>query len=141
MRDFGERKAQAKKFFRRPDPDFWNFDSFLNAFLEESSSTTRFPLFPPEIRGGIGLGGNGLLGSSLDSMRLVSGPTIRPLLDLHGATPRGDAPAYQQFLFGVPRSDYLSVMSGEDLKSQGWLTRNSSCSARTSCCTLILAEA
>ena len=120
MRDFGERKAQAKKFFRRPDPDFWNFDSFLNAFLEEIFVYDALSLiFRPKFGAAFGMGGNGLLGSSLDSMRLVSGPTIRPLLDLHGATPRGDAPAYQQFLFGVPRSDYLSVMTGQDLEESG----------------------
>jgi len=35
MRDFGERKAQATKFFNHPDPDFWCFTSFLDALLEE----------------------------------------------------------------------------------------------------------
>jgi hypothetical protein len=35
MRDFGERRGQALKFFRKPDPDYNSFRSFLTALLEE----------------------------------------------------------------------------------------------------------
>ena len=120
MRDFGERKAQAKKFFRHPDPDFWNFDTFLNAFLEEIFVYDALSLvFRPKFGAAFGMGGKGLLGSNLDSMRLVSGPTIRPLVDLHGGTPLPPAPAFQQFLFGVPRSDYMTIATGQDLEASG----------------------
>jgi hypothetical protein len=99
MRDFGERKAKAKKFFKRPDPDFWNFDTFLNAFLEEIFVYDALCLvFRPKYGASFGMGGRGLLGSNLDSLNLVSGPTIRPLIDIHGGHPRPPAPAYQQFL-------------------------------------------
>jgi 8-oxo-dGTP pyrophosphatase MutT (NUDIX family) len=119
-RDFGERKAKAKKFFKRPDPDFWNFDSFLNAFLEEIFVYDALSLiFRPKFGSHFGLGGKGLLGSDLDSLNLVSGPTIRPLIDIHGGHPRPPSPAYQQFLYGVPRSDYMTLMMGTDIDDAG----------------------
>jgi len=120
MRDFGERKAKVKKFFRRPDPDFWTFDSFLNAMLEEIFVYDALSLvFRPKFGASFGMGGKGLLGSDLDSIRLVSGPTIRPLLDMQGGKPRPPAPAYQQFLYGVPRSDYMTILTGSDIDDAG----------------------
>ena len=122
LRDFGERKAKFERFFRRPDPDFWNFDSFLAAMLEEIFVYDALTvIFRPKFGASFGMGGRGLLGSDLDSIRLVSGPTIRPLLDLQGGTPAAPAPAYQQFLFGVPRSDYMSVIRGTDIDEAGLL--------------------
>ena len=35
MRDFGERRAEAIKFFRQPDPNYFDFSSFMEAALEE----------------------------------------------------------------------------------------------------------
>jgi ADP-ribose pyrophosphatase YjhB (NUDIX family) len=117
MRDFGERKAEATKFFRHPDPDFWSFGSFMDALLEEIFVYDALSLiFRPKYGKGLG---RGLLGSDLDSMRLVSGPTIRPLLDMHGGKPRPPAPSYQQFLYGVPRSDYQTIITGSDIDDYG----------------------
>ena len=120
MKDFGVRKAEAIKFFKRPDPDFWNFDSFLNAFLEEIFVYDALcVIFRPKYGASFGMGGRGLLGSNLDSLNLVSGPTIRPLVDMHGGHPRAPAPAYQQYLFGVPRSDYMTIATGADIDAAG----------------------
>ena len=117
MRDFGERAAKATKFFRHPDPDYWNFSSWLSAVLEEILVFDALALvFRPKYGKGLG---RGLLGSDLDSIRLVSGPTIRPILDMHGGTPRPPAPGYSQYLFGVPRSDYQAVISGSDIDDYG----------------------
>ena len=53
MRDFGERAAEATKFFKRPDPDYWNFSSWLKACLEEIFVFDALPLiFRPEVRQG-----------------------------------------------------------------------------------------
>ena len=86
MRDFGERAAEATRFFRHPDPDFWSFNTFLDALLEEIFVYDALSLiFRPKYGQGLG---RGLLGSDLDSLRLVSGPTMRPLLDMHGGKPQ-----------------------------------------------------
>lgn len=120
MRDFGERKAKFVRFFSRPDPDFWNFDSFLNAVLEEIFVYDALAvIFRPKFGASFGMGGRGLLGSDLDSLNLVSGPTIRPLIDLHGGHPKPPAPAYQQFLYGVPRSDYMTIAMETDISEAG----------------------
>jgi 8-oxo-dGTP pyrophosphatase MutT (NUDIX family) len=120
MKDFGERKAEATKFFKHPDPDFWNFSSFLDALLEEILVYDALALiFRPKYGASFGMGGRGLLGSDLDSLNLISGPTIRPLVGMHGEKPRPPAPAYQQYLYGVPRSDYMTLATGQDIDDYG----------------------
>lgn len=117
MKDFGERAALATKFFRRPDPDYNTFSSWLGAVLEEIFVYDALALiFRPKYGKGLG---RGLLGSDLDSVRLVSGPTIRPVLDMHGGHPAPPSVAWQQYLYGVPRSDYPTVINGSDIDEYG----------------------
>lgn len=117
MRDFGERRAEAEKFFRRPDPDFFSWTSWLDAALEEIFVFDALSLlFRMKWAKGKG---KGLFGSDLDSLSLISGQTIRPLVDLHGARPRPPAPAYQQYLYGVPRCDLMSLIMERDIEDGG----------------------
>lgn len=117
MRDFGERRAKAVKFFRRPDPNYFAFSSWLKALLEEIFVFDALSLLLRPKRGR-GLG-RGVLGSDLDCLWLCNGPTFRPLLDLHGGTPRPPAPAYQQYLYGVPRSDFMTMVDEQDIRAAG----------------------
>ncbi len=117
MKDFGQRKAEAMRFFNHPDPDFWSFHSFLEALLEEIFVYDALSIiFRPKYGAGLG---RGLLGSDLDHIKLISGPTIRPLLNIHGGHPAPPAPAYQQYLYGVPRSDIQSIIRGTDIDDYG----------------------
>ena len=117
MKDFGERRAEAIKFFRKPDPNYFTWNSFLDALLEEVLVFDAMSLI---FRRKWGKNrGRGLLGSDLDSLNLINGPTIRPLRDLHGATPRPPAPAYQQYLYGVPRTDLMTIMMDRDIEEGG----------------------
>ena len=63
--------------------------------------------------------GRGLCGSDLDCFELVDGATIRPLLDLHGGVPRPPAPAWQQYLKSVPRSDFTTMWNERDIEEAG----------------------
>ena len=45
-------------------------------------------------------------GGALYALELIAGETVKPLLDLPGRPPRPPAPAYQQFLYGMPAGDY-----------------------------------
>ena len=117
MRDFGERRGKAVAFFRRPDPDYFSWASFIDDALEQMFVFDALSLYIAPKRGK-GLR-KGLLGSDLDSLQLIDGQTIRPLYDLHGATPRPPAPGYQQYLEGVPRSDFSTVWSGRDIEEAG----------------------
>jgi 8-oxo-dGTP pyrophosphatase MutT (NUDIX family) len=117
MRDFGERKAQAVKFFKKPDPDYFSWNTFIDAFMEEVFVFDALSLL---FRNKWAKNqGRGLLGSDLDSLSLLSGQTIRPLLGMHGETPRPPAPAYQQFLYGVPRVDLMTLVTDRDLEYGG----------------------
>jgi hypothetical protein len=117
MADFGKRRAQAMKFFRHPDPDYFSWTSWIDALLEEVFVFDSLSLF---LRPKWGKGmKKGLLGSDLDSLELLNGATIRPLLDMEGATPRPPAPAYQQYLYGVPRSDLMTMISQRDIDDGG----------------------
>jgi SPP1 gp7 family putative phage head morphogenesis protein len=117
MADFGKRRAKAVQFFKRPDRDYGSYALWLSALLEEVLVYDALSILIRPVRGKGR--GKGLLGSDLDSFMLVHGPTIRPLLDLHGGTPRPPAPAYQQYLHGVPRSDYLTMITQADLDELG----------------------
>lgn len=113
MKDFGERRGQAVKFFRRPDPDYFNWQSWMSAAMEE---VLVFDALSIVLRPKWGRGlKKGLLWSDLDSLNLISGPTVRPLYDMNGATPRPPAPAYQQYLYGVPRVDLMTMIRERDL--------------------------
>jgi hypothetical protein len=116
-KDFGERRAKAMRFFRRPDPDYFSWNTFIDAFLEEIFVYDALSLYISPKRGR-GLG-KGLLGSDLDCLQLISGPTIRPLYAIDGSFPRPPAPAYQQYLYGVPRSDFMQLVTGRDIEESG----------------------
>lgn len=104
-----------KTFFAQPDPDYYNFHSWLSALLEEVFVVDALALYlhPSRERG------KGVLGSDLAALELLDGTTIRPLLDHRGQTPRPPAPAYQQYLYGVPRVDLLDVILGRDVELLG----------------------
>lgn len=117
MKDFGERRAKAIKFFRQPDPNYFSFASFMKAALEEIFVFDALSVLMKPKRGR-GLK-KGVLGSDLDCLQLVDGPTIRPLVSLDGGYPRPPAPAYSQFLYGVPRSDIMAMVDERDIVEAG----------------------
>ena len=117
MRDFGERQAQVKKWFRRPDPNYFTFGAWLDAMLDQVFVFDALSLYMCPVKGR-GMG-KGLLGSDLDSLWLVDGETIRPLTGMHGEYPAPPAPSAQQYLYGVPRSDFTQMVDGRDLQEQG----------------------
>jgi len=49
--------------------------------------------------------GRGRLGSDLYALELIPGDTIKPLIDVRGAPPVPPNPAYQQFIWGIPRTE------------------------------------
>ena len=117
MKDFAQRRAEAVKFFRHPDPDYYSWNSWLDAVLEEIFVFDALSIL---LRPKWGKRqGKGLLGSDLDSLALINGPTIRPLYDINGSYPRPPAPAYQQYLYGVPRTDLMSMITNRDIEQSG----------------------
>ena len=83
----------VKKFFKRPD-GINNFEAWLNMVLEEVLVTDALTLWPVMERG------------QLSAVELIDGTTIKPLVDMRGATPRPPMPAYLQIIWGTPQSSY-----------------------------------
>jgi 8-oxo-dGTP pyrophosphatase MutT (NUDIX family) len=110
MQDFAKRRAQAIEFWRRPDPYYPDFSSWFDTMLEEVFVTDALALYVQPARGQ----GKGVLGSSLGALDLIDGSLIRPLVDIRGGKPTPPNPAYQQYLYGVPRVDLMTLLLGED---------------------------
>ena len=109
--DFQKRRREMLQFWKRPDPQYASFRSWLAAVLEELFVVDAISLYvhPPR------LDGKGVLGSNLASLDLLDGSTIRPLLDLRGGTPSPPNVAYQAYEWGVPRVDLAQVMLEDDI--------------------------
>jgi hypothetical protein len=112
--DFDKRKAEIEEFFEHPDSDrakYPTFGSWLGALLESLFVTDAMALHfhPPRTKG------KGPFGSDLASLDIIDATTIRPMLDLHGQTPAPPNVAYQQYLWGVPRLDMMSIIQAEDV--------------------------
>jgi hypothetical protein len=110
--DFQDRRRKALKFFKRPDPNYHDFAGWLSAVLEDVFVIDALALYihPSRVQG------KGLLGSDLAALEVLDGSTIRPLLDVRGGTPRPPSPAYQQYLWGVPRTDLMDIILEADIE-------------------------
>jgi 8-oxo-dGTP pyrophosphatase MutT (NUDIX family) len=110
-REFDERRRKLLKFWRRPDVNYFSFRDWFKVLLEDvlvidALSVYLWPSKRP---------GKGPLGSNLGQLAVIDGATIRPLVDTHGATPLPPNPGYQQYLFGVPRTDLVTMPADEDI--------------------------
>ena len=110
-KDMRQRAAKIVSWFKRIDSNYYGFQNWFTAALEQQIVIDALSLYLAPTR----VDGKGLFGSDLAELQLLDGSTVRPLYDIHGARPGGGLPAYQQFLYGVPRSEYTAIMSGEDL--------------------------
>ncbi len=115
-REFSRRRAEAVKFFKRPDPEkYHTFSAWLSAVLEDIFVIDALSIYlqPSRSRG------KGLLGSDLAALCLIDGSSVRPLLDIRGGTPQPPAPAYQIYDYGVPRVDLMTALTGDDVAEMG----------------------
>jgi 8-oxo-dGTP pyrophosphatase MutT (NUDIX family) len=110
--DFQQRRATAIQFFNHPDPNYHDFQSWMNAVLEDLFVVDALTIYLHPSR----VPGRGLFGTDLASLDALDGTTIRPLLDIRGGVPRPPAVAFQQYLWGVPRSDFIDVILETDLE-------------------------
>jgi hypothetical protein len=111
VKDQRERALKIAQWFKRIDSNYYGFQSWFTAALEEQIVIDATSLYLAPTR----VANKGLFGSDLSELQLLDGASIRPLLNLSGATPRPPSPAYQQYLWGVPRAEMNAVMTGADL--------------------------
>jgi hypothetical protein len=50
------------------------------------------------------------LGGQLAALEILDGSTIKPLIDERGERPLPPNPAFQQFLYGIPRSEFVALL-------------------------------
>ena len=111
VQDQRDRSAQIVKWFKRVDPNYYGFQSWFTALLEEQFVTDAISIYlhPTRVKG------KGLFKTDLAALEAIDGTTIRPLLDINGATPKAPNVAYNQYLWGVPRVDLMSLIIQDDL--------------------------
>lgn len=82
--------AAARAFWRKPDKRL-PYKAWVAKLLNEVLRYDAGVLYRQRTRDG-----------SLHALKVVSGPTIAPLIDYYGDIPEPPAPAYSQFVNGVP---------------------------------------
>lgn len=110
--DFQDRRQKVLDFFKRPDPNYHDFQGWMGALLEDVFVVDACSLYVHPTR----KKGAGLLGSDLGALEVLDGTTIRPLLDVRGGIPRPPNVAYQQYLWGVPRTDLMDIILDTDIE-------------------------
>lgn len=89
-------------FWDDPDPirqlgfDGWRKMLVENILVIDAPAIFPHPTWMP---------GRGRLGSDLYALEILAGDTIKPLIDIRGAPPQPPNPAYQQFVWGIPRTE------------------------------------
>lgn len=114
-KEFEARRAKVRKFWRRPDSDYFTFRDWFTVLLEDVLviDALSIYLWPSKRRKG------GVLGSDLGELAAIDGSTIRPLVDIHGGRPKPPNVALQQYGYGVPRVDLMTLLADEDIKDMG----------------------
>ena len=102
--------ARLRAFWEMPDKAnglIWS--DWLNLFLEDNMVLDAVAIWPQRSVGG-----------DLFGFQILDASTIKPLIDDRGMRPMPPYPAYQQILFGFPRSEFMAPT--EDEQADGEFT-------------------
>ena len=96
--------ARLRKFWETPDPqNGLAFTDWLSMALEEIDVLDAWAIWPQATVGG-----------EIRGLQILDGSTIKPLLDDRGMRPEPSfGPAYQQILYGFPRSEFTATIDAE----------------------------
>lgn len=96
--------ARLRKFWETPDPqNGLAFTDWLSMSMEEIDVLDAWAIWPQTTVGG-----------ELRGFQVLDGSTIKPLLDDRGMRPEPESgPAFQQILFGFPRSEFNAGVDDE----------------------------
>jgi len=101
---YTEEISRARQFWEQPDKSNGIvFSDWLNIALEEILVLDAWAVWPQSTVGGDLLG-----------LQILDGSTIKPLIDDRGMRPMPPFPAYQQILYGFPRSEFAAGSEGEE---------------------------
>ena len=89
---------RIRTFWENPDrSNGYTFTDWLNIALEEILVIDAWAVWPQKTVGG-----------DLYGLQILDGGTIKPLLDARGMRPSNGDVAYQQILYGFPRSEFTA---------------------------------
>ena len=102
---FSEEIGRLRAFWETPDPqNGLSFVDWLNMSMEEIDVLDAWAVWPQTTVGG-----------DIRGFQVLDGTTIKPLLDDRGMRPEpSSGPAFQQILFGFPRSEFNAGVDDED---------------------------
>jgi len=100
---FNDSITHARQFWEQPDKaNGLIFTDWLNMALEEILVLDAWTVWPQQTVGG-----------DLMGLQILDGSTIKPLIDDRGMRPTAPNPAYQQILYGFPRSEFSAPTESE----------------------------
>jgi hypothetical protein len=101
---------RVREFWENPDrANGLTFTDWLMIAAEETLVVDALAIFPQPTVGG-----------DLYGLQILDGATIKPLIDDRGMRPMAPAPAYQQILYGFPRSEFSA--NSDDPAADGEFT-------------------
>lgn len=101
---FTEEIARLRAFWEEPDrANGLTYADWLNLALEENLVLDALAIWPQRAVGG-----------DLFGFQILDGSTIKPLIDDRGMRPMPPNPAFQQVLYGFPRSEFMAPNEMED---------------------------
>jgi hypothetical protein len=107
---YNDEIARAREFWEQPDKaNGLTFSDWLMTALEEILVIDAWATYPLKTVGG-----------DLYAFQILDGSTIKPLIDDRGMRPMAPNAAFQQILYGFPRSEFSATE--EDPKADGEFT-------------------
>ena len=101
---FAPEIARLRKFWETPDPaNGLGFTDWLSMAIEEMDVLDALAIWPQATVGG-----------DIRGFQILDGATIKPLIDDRGMRPDPSVgPAFQQILYGFPRSEFTATIDDE----------------------------
>lgn len=105
--EFSEDINRLRQFWEVPDvANGMIFADWLNMALEDILVLDAWAVWPLKTVGG-----------DLKALQILDGSTIKPLIDARGMRPEPPFPAFQQILYGFPRSEFAAPQ--EEVEADG----------------------
>jgi hypothetical protein len=96
--------ARLRNFWEQPDKaNGYTWQDWLNVSLEDILVLDAWSIWPQKSVNG-----------DLFGFQVLDASTIKPLIDDRGMRPMAPFPAFQQILFGFPRSEFMATSEIED---------------------------
>lgn len=101
---------RLREFWENPDPaNGFTWNDWINIAVEDILVVDAWAIYPQPTVGG-----------DLYGFQILDGTTIKPLIDDRGMRPMAPNAAFQQILYGFPRSEFSAT--DEDPKADGEFT-------------------